>query len=518
MHKREVDSAVMTAGFGLPVAGWAAGVYLAQMPLTPFPAAFKETLHNGWHNPLVLGATIATSAIAASLVYYLYEYCDDGFRGEQYQEFLRGSEIKNWHTVKAKVRRRNEQTNRERKKRGLAKSDPIMIGKLPMPLHLEDRNTMICASIGAGKSVTMEGMIASALRRGDRMAVVDPNGTFYSKFSFKGDYILNPFDVRSAGWTIFNEIRGIHDFNRMAKSIIPPQVDPSDEQWCAYARDVLSDTMRKLKETNNPNQDTLVNLLVREDGDTIRAFLANTDSEGYFRDNAEKAIASIQFMMNKYIRPLRYMSKGEFSIYQWVNDPNAGNLFITWREDMRDTMKPLVATWIDTICATILSSEPMTGKRLWLFLDELQSLGKLESFVPAATKGRKHGLRMVGSLQDWSQLNASYGRDDAETLLSCFRNYVILAAANAKNAGMASEILGSHDVKRWRKSYTAGKLTRTEEVTRDEPVVQASEISNLPDLVAYVKFGEDFPITKVKTPYVDHKERAQAIMITGQAA
>ncbi|MCQ9136599.1 type IV secretion system DNA-binding domain-containing protein, partial [Streptomyces sp. IBSBF 2807] len=73
-------------------------------------------------------------------------------------------------------------------------------------------------------------------------------------------------------------------------------------------------------------------------------------------------------------------------------------------------------------------------------------------------------------------------------------------------------------VKRWRKSYTAGKLTRTEEVTRDEPVVQASEISNLPDLVAYVKFGEDFPITKVKTPYIDYKERAQAIMITGQAA
>jgi type IV secretory pathway TraG/TraD family ATPase VirD4 len=48
--------------------------------------------------------------------------------------------------------------------------------------------------------------------------------------------------------------------------------------------------------------------------------------------------------------------------------------------------------WIDTICATILSYEPMTGKRLWMFLDELQSLGKLESFVPAATKGRKHGL------------------------------------------------------------------------------------------------------------------------------
>ncbi|HCF9651464.1 TPA: type IV secretion system DNA-binding domain-containing protein, partial [Pseudomonas aeruginosa] len=428
MHKQEVDSAAMTAGFGLPIAGWLAGTQLAQLPLAPFPAAFKETLHNGWHEPPVLGATIATSVVAAGLCYYLYEYCDDGFRGERFQQWLRGSRIRNWHFVERKVNARNAKTNRERRKKGLENAKPIMVGKLPMPLHLEDRNTMICASIGAGKSVTMEGMIASALRRNDRMAVVDPNGTFYSKFSFKGDYILNPFDARSAGWTIFNEIRGVHDFNRMAKSIIPPQVDPSDEQWCAYARDVLSDTMRKLMETNNANQDTLVNLLVREDGDTIRAFLANTDSEGYFRDNAEKAIASIQFMMNKYIRPLRYMGKGDFSIYRWVNDPDAGNLFITWREDMRDTMRPLVATWIDTICATILSSEPMTGKRLWLFLDELQSLGKLESFVPAATKGRKHGLRMVGSLQDWSQLNASYGRDDADTLLSCFRNYVILAA------------------------------------------------------------------------------------------
>ncbi|MGV8071280.1 type IV secretion system DNA-binding domain-containing protein, partial [Mycobacterium kansasii] len=72
-----------------------------------------------------------------------------------------------------------------------------------------------------------------------------------------------------------------------------------------------------------------------------------------------------------------------------------------------------------------------------MFLDELQSLGKLESFVPAATKGRKHGLRMVASLQDWSQLITSYGQHDAETVLSCFRNYVILAASNAQTSDKA---------------------------------------------------------------------------------
>ena len=45
----------------------------------------------------------------------------------------------------------------------------------------------------------------------------------------------------------------------------------------------------------------------------------------------------------------------------------------------------------------------------------------------------------------------------------------------------------------------------------------ASEISNLNDLEAYLKFGEDFPITKIKLPYVDHKERAPSIVIAGQA-
>lgn len=517
MHKQEVDSATLTAGIALPIAGWVGGAYLAQMPFTPFPGAFRETLHQTLQNPVMAGCTVATSVVAGALVYYLNEYCDDGFRGERFIEHLRGSRMRNWHYVDSKVRRRNAKTNRERRKSGLENIEPIMVGKVPMPLHLEDRNTMICASIGAGKSVTMESMMASALKRNDKMAVVDPNGTFYSKFSFKGDVILNPFDARSAGWTVFNEIKGVHDFDRMAKSIIPPQVDPGDEQWCAYARDVLADTMRKLKETNNPNQDTLVNLLVREDGDTIRAFLANTDSEGYFRDNAEKAIASIQFMMNKYIRPLRFMTKGSFSIHKWVTDPNAGNLFITWREDMRSTMQPLVAMWIDTICATILSYEPMTGKRLWMFLDELQSLGKLESFVPAATKGRKHGLRMVASLQDWSQLITSYGQHDAETVLSCFRNYVILAASNAQTSDKASEILGQQEVRRMRVSFSNGRSNRSPEIKK-EPVVMDSEISNLKDLEAYLKFGEDFPITKIKLPYVNHKERAQGIVVAGQAA
>jgi hypothetical protein len=38
-------------------------------------------------------------------------------------------------------------------------------------------------------------------------------------------------------------------------------------------------------------------------GDTLRGYRANTVPQGYLRDNAEIALASIQFMTTPYIRP-----------------------------------------------------------------------------------------------------------------------------------------------------------------------------------------------------------------------
>jgi hypothetical protein len=518
MQRHEVENAALLCGVGLPLAGWLTGAFLGQVPLSPFPQALTTALQLTPHHPLILSGVAAGLGLTAGTAYLCHAYGDDGFRGAPYRRWLRGSRLANWHWVKGQINTANRRENRRRRREDKAGRDlaPILIGPMPMPLHLENRNLLICASVGAGKSVAMESMIASVVRRRDKMAVIDPNGTFYSKFSFPGDTILNPFDRRSAGWTLFNEIKGVHDFDRMAKSVIPPQIDPSDEQWCAYARDVLADTMRKLVEQDNADQDRLVNLLVREDGEIIRAFLANTDSQGYFRENAEKAIASIQFMMNKYVRPLRFMTQGEFSLHRWVHDPHAGNLFITWREDMRAAQRPLVATWIDTICATILSYEPMTGTRLWLFLDELESLGKLESFVPAATKGRKHGLRIVGSIQDWAQLDEVYGKDAAKTLLACFRNYLIFGASNAFNSDKASEILGDHEVERCKLAFSTGGSggSRSRNLVHEkERVVMDSEISNLKDLQGYVMFAEDFPIARITVPYVAYPPRATAIEI-----
>jgi hypothetical protein len=57
----------------------------------------------------------------------------------------------------------------------------------------------------------------------------------------------------------------------------------------------LADTLRKLAPPHNPSQDTPVNRLVREKNDTLRGYLANTDPQGYLRENTEIAIANMGF-------------------------------------------------------------------------------------------------------------------------------------------------------------------------------------------------------------------------------
>lgn len=87
-----------------------------------------------------------------------------------------------------------------------------------------------------------------------------------------------------------------------------------------------------------------------------------------------------------------------------------GNLYITWREDMVEALRPLVSAWVDVLCTSILSLPEDRNRRLWAFLDELPSLEKLPSLIDAATKGRKMGLRLVTAFSRPPSSTISMGR------------------------------------------------------------------------------------------------------------
>lgn len=493
MQKQDIGRASLAAGAILPLAGMGLGAHLAHVPFDSWRAMAPALTYALHHSPLVWAGGVLGAVLGAVAIGALHRFGDDGYRGAPFAKVLRGARLVNAHVLRGRINADN------RRKRAI----PVVVGDMPMPVEAENRNLLICGSIGTGKSLAIEALVASILRRGDRAVIPDPGGHLLSRFFLPGDTILNPFDARSAGWTAFNEIGSPQDFDRMARSIIPRSPDIESEQWNEHARNVLADTLRKHLEQGTPDMESVVDLLTREDGDVIRAYLQGTDSQGYFRDNAERATASVQFLMTRYVRPLRLMKPGGFAIRTWLEDKSAGNLWITWRTDMKEALKPLISAWVDTLCASVLSQSQNRDRRLWLIIDELASLSKLASFENAATEGRRYGLSIVAGIQDWAQLQEVYGRDAAAVISNCFRNYLFLGAANAANAEVSSKMIGDIDVERVRRTHNVG--TRQSGASRTvsherERLVMASEIATLPDLTGYIKFSGEWPAAKIRLP------------------
>jgi type IV secretory pathway TraG/TraD family ATPase VirD4 len=402
----------------------------------------------------------------------------------------------------------------------------LRLMSIPVPIAKENLHFEAVGGTGSGKSQVIEDYIQSALERGDRMIVIDPNGGFMSKFFQPGDVVLNPFDARGQAWTIFNEIQTPYDVEQFSVSLIPKSPSTEHEQWNAMARTIVSSTMLKLMQLGKGNTEQLVYWLVQSSNDELRKMLSDTVAAGVFH-GAEETLGSIRTVLTRYVTAHKYLQdpvKGEvpYSIRTWlqngVTPDHKGNLWVTWREDMLPAQKPLIACWVDVICASSLSSDVENAQDIHLVLDELDSLDKLNYLNDAATKGRKHLLKIFCGFQSYAQLDSTFGKDDALTLRGSLRNSVSLAVAekDTYTAKQISEALGQHTVTRRRFSTsigTAGGRGSTSLDSETEFVVQPSDVHTLPDLTGYVKIAGDVPLARVSLTYKKRPIVTEALIV-----
>jgi len=486
-----------------PVAFWVAAVNQTEVLDKPKVAALARIATDTPHKPVLTLAVVAGLGVSALLVYLLHSLDRSNHGGAPFRRFLRGT----------RVVRPSSLTRRTRER----KLEQVTVASVPMPTRIETLHLLVAGSTGSGKSVLVREMAYSALLRGDRIIVADPNGDMLAKFFRPGDVVLNPYDARGQGWSFFNEARYEYDFKRLSLSVVPRGQSKEEEEWRQYARLLLTETARKLKLFGSPTVRELFRLTTLAPPDELQGFLAGTAAESLFV-GADKALASARFVLSAKLPEHLSMPAGDFSLRSWLEDPRSGNLFITWREDMAEALKPLISAWVDVLCTSILSLDPERAYRnpVWMFLDELASLEKLASLEDAATKGRKAGLRIVAGLQSTAQLDQIYGREEAQTLRSCFRSLVVLGGAKTdpKTCEDMSQSLGEHEVERDTHSSSHGIKgdTTSSQIQRvRERVVLPSEIASLPDLTGYVAFAGDHPIAKVKLRVLRFLNRLEAI-------
>lgn len=450
---------------------------------------------------ILIAAPIGGLIVAILLVWLLHSLAKTEFAGARYTRFLRGAQIVSADKLTKTTTEKNVKQ--------------IDIAGIPFPSKMENRHLLVGGSIGTGKSELMRQMVYQIIMRGDRGAFTDPNGDLITKFWKEGDVILNPYDGRTQGWSVFNEARSEFDFKRLALSIVPRGQTAEAEEWAGYGRLLLTEVIRQLSKQGTPTMRDVFQWTNIEPEDKLRAFLKGTLAESLFV-GSENAVGSARFILSDKLPEHVTMPPGEFSLRAWLDDPKAGNLWITWREDMAEALKPLISSWIDILCTNILSMPPDEGRRLWIFLDELATLEKLAGLEPALTKGRKHGLRVVAGLQSTAQLDEIYGRNGAQTLRACFRSLAVLGGAKTdhQTAEDLSASLGEQEVEREQRSTNGGMNGGTSISHRHEKerVILPSEITHLEDLHGFLSYAGNHSIARFKLDFTRFKDRIPAFV------
>lgn len=382
-----------------------------------------------------------------------------------------------------------------------ATTPAVTLGGVQILRELETLHFLLAGSTGTGKTTMIDEALSTIIKRGDRAIICDPNGHHLSRFYRDGDVVLNPFDRRSPGWSIFNEVRKDFDYDRLSRSVIPNGRGP-DAQWHHYAQVLLSEVMRALMLKGDGNTASLMRWATTVSKGELAQLLEGTPAQGLFDGDAARALASTRFILTTFLNPHKYMAPGEFSLRDWL-ERDTGNLYLTWRSDMQTALMPLVSCWTDILCNSILSLPADPKRRVWLILDELGALGHLNSLESALTRGRKHGLCVVAGLQSTAQFDRAYGRESAIVLRSCFRNLVVfgIAKSDPDTADMLSRSLGEREVDRQQqtRSETPQGITRGVSVQRvTERVAMPSEINALPDLSAYLALAGHVPTALIQ--------------------
>lgn len=442
---------------------------------------------------LIQGAFLS-GLFSLAMLFWAWVYFTRTGRGLGSNQFLRGARF---GTIRQVLRAL----------KGLPRGS-FSIGGVPMPAAFEPEHVLICGAPGTGKTNIIVKML-SGIRKAERRAIVyDTAGTFVEKFYRPGiDVLLNPLDRRSDPWSPWVDVPRDYHYDQIAESTIPDK--SGDPFWAKAARGTLVAVLRKLARQERTLVSILLDTLLRSRLRDLAAFASGTDAAAFISTEGERTSAGIQAELASVMRSFSYLDDTEdgLSIRDWVgHEKDDSWLFITVKADQLPSLRPLITVWLDIAISAIMSLAPDRDRRLYVVIDELPTLQKLPSLSDFLARARKYGGCGVLGFQSYPQLEATYGIQDAAAVTGYCSTWVALRANDTPTAKHVSENLGQVEQVEANEGMSYGvndmrdgvNLSRMQ-VTR--PLVLHTEVTNLPNLTGYLRFGRDLPVVRFEDRY-----------------
>lgn len=367
-------------------------------------------------------------------------------------------------------------------------------------LNKDDLTRMIgiFGSTGAGKSVLLRKLFKQITQDNQDAKVVfyDPKPEFFTEFYEPNrDLILSLEDKRSIHINLLKLIKSTRDLNRIVASIIPSATKAEEEGWVVMSRSILSgifiycikkdiQTMQELRSLCILPFNKLLEKLSEVEGTEVAIQFLDIDEK---QQTIYQGVFSskISFIADYPCLDCPPTKNGHIDFEEFFTSKERRTLWILGDDsDEKERLKRTVSVAIELASNALFALGEDQERKVFFFIDEFSELKKMDSLQKLIVKGRSFGCSIFLLMQNPFQLQKTYGREDAETILSCLNTNIIFKSNGDKTLEILSNMIGKSKVKEVNSNQSYGlSLMRDgashNESRKIENAVLGSEIQKL---------------------------------------
>ena len=375
-------------------------------------------------------------------------------------------------------------------------------GGIIVPWLSATKNILFAGIVGSGKSVSITLIQAAVFHlmqfiAGMRVLVYDPKTQMPTTLNAQGiDYInANPFDRRCRAWNVSADVRTASQA-MAAAALIAPDRKESDPFWTKCVRIYLVAVMRYFNETA-PGQFRLRDVLLAtrnmtlihqmmEDSPKLQHYTQVAGSEKTAQNISSSMvcdIADFEVIAALWHKAETVYGSQPFSLTSWAKGESEPVLVIARSTVAAEALEAINRMMLTRVIQLLLAGPASKFPLIWLFVDELGSLGGFKPFATAITELRERGAVIVAGIQAVTQLVENFNENVANTIAANFGHVAALRLSDPKTETFMRETAGkvryAREVVSKTRSHRQGTSYSVTTQYGEEDVLRPGELSSI---------------------------------------
>lgn len=404
--------------------------------------------------------------------------------------------------------------NEQAKRFGYSPSYRIALNGVPIPYAAETQSFFIAGQAGSGKTQAILSLTEQIKDFGETMIFYDRKPDFSPKYYRDGkDFIFYPKDERSINFNLLGQISEetvFEDVSFIANAIIPDS-NEKDAHFNDSSRAVLRAIFFTLYHNTDRTNKALVEFLRNNQGiQKLRdGLLAYKSAEKYgidvsaaLTDDAQGG--SVYSTLNRFLEPLKneifISDKEPFSIknFVWSNEQQNQDirLFAVQTTKEQGAYSIWYRVFFSLLSREIRSLPNRLDRRIWIFADEFQSLGKMPEIVDELpAEARSKGACLILATQSLAKIKEIYGNELMNSILANTKTKLVFSLGDPFSQKTIEDYFGKQEIEEIRESHSQGiglesnRINTSTNVTNKSAILGV-ELLSLKPLNAFVQIDE----------------------------